>query len=121
MRCCKVLNLVLDEQQNDNAETLQPHDIDWEQYENVEEIMEMQGSENITWQTAKETESNTYKRSRFELPSDPRQQRKDRTKAWHHSTLFFVSYPNKITRRLSKFRKNVKAWFTNSGCPTHYR
>ncbi|XP_029681920.1 homeodomain-interacting protein kinase 2-like [Takifugu rubripes] len=119
MRCCTVLNLVPDDQQNDNAETLQPREIDWQQCEDVEERMEMQRSENITWQTAKE-ESNTCEYTRFELPSETRQQREDGTKAQHHSALFFSSR-NKITKGLSKFQKNVKAWFTNGGSPPHYR
>lgn len=123
MRCCTVLNLVLDDQQNDNAETLQPGDIDWQQCENVEESMEMQRSENISWQTAKETESNTCEDARFELPSDTRQQREDGTKARHHSAFTFFSSQNKVTKGLSKFQKNVKAWFTNGGSPPppHYR
>lgn len=121
MSCCTVLNLALDDQQNDSAETLQPCDIDWQQCENVEEMMELQRSENITWKTAKETESNTCEYTRFELPSETGQQHEDGTKAQHHSAFFFFSSRNKITKGLSKFQKNVKAWFTNGGSPPHYR
>lgn len=117
-----MLNLVLDDQQYDSAESLQPYDIDWQQCENVEERMEMQRSENVTWQTAKETESNTCEHTRYELPSDTDtlQQHEDGTKARDHSALFFFSSRNQITKGLSKFQRNVKAWFTNGGSP-HYR
>lgn len=76
-RCCTALTLGLDDQQNDRAETLQPRDIDWQPCENVEERTEMQRSEKISWQTAKESKSNTGEQAGFELPSDTRQQRED--------------------------------------------
>lgn len=119
MRCCTALHLALDNQQNDNTKTRQPHDRKRQQYENAEE--EMQGSENIVWQTAKETESSPCKCTKFELSSDTQQQREGGTKVRHHSALSFFSSRNKISKRLSKFQKNVKAWFTNGDCPPHYR
>lgn len=117
MRCCTALHLALDNQQNDNTKTCQPHDRKRQQYETAEEIMEKQRSENIVWQTAKETESSPCKYTKFELSSDT--QCESGTKVQHHSALSFFSSRNKISKRLSKFQKNVKAWFTNGDCPPH--
>lgn len=121
MRCCTALHLSLDNQQNDNTKTRQPHDRRRQQYENAEEIMGMQRSENIVWQTAKETESSPCKYTKFELSLDTQQQHEGGTKVQHHSALSFFSSRNKISKRLSKFQKNVKAWFTNGDCSPNYR
>lgn len=115
-----MLNLALDNQQREHRKTFQADDITWQQYENTEE-MEMQRSDNIIWQTAKESESYLSQHTRFELPRDTQhQQPEDRTKIRHHSALFLFSSRNKISKRLCKFQKNIKAWFTSGGCTPHY-
>lgn len=119
MRCCTVLNLVLDNQQHEYRKAFQADDIRWQQYENTEE-MEMQRSEDIIWQTAKESESYISQRTRFELPRDTHQQTKDGTKT-HHSALFLFSSGNKISQRLCKFQKNIRTWFTSGGCTPQYK
>lgn len=107
-----MLNLVLDNQQHEHRKIFQADDIKWQQYENTEE-MGMQRSENIIWQTAKESESYIYQHTRFDLPRDTQQQPED-GKRPHHSALFLFSFQNKISKQLCKFQKNIKAWFTTA-------
>lgn len=98
-----MLNLVFDNQQHGYRKTFQADDINWQQYNNTEDL-EMQRSEDITWQTAKE--SYISQCTRFELARETQhQQTKDGTK----------------TKRLFKFQKNIKTWFTSGGCTPHYK
>lgn len=121
MRCCTVLNLVLDNQQCEHRKPFWADDIKWQQYENAEEV-EMQRSENIIWQTAKESKSYICQHAKYKLPGDThRQQAEDGTKTQHHSALLLFTSQNIISEQLCKFQKNIKAWFTSDGCTPHYR
>lgn len=121
MRCCTVLNLVLDNQQCEHRKIFQADDIKWQEYENAKEI-EMLRSDNIIWQTAKESESYICQHTGFELPRDTQHQRpEDGTKTQHHSALFLFSSQKKILKPLCKFQKNIKTWFTSGGFTPHSR
>lgn len=104
-----MLNLVLDNHQCEHRKIFQADDI---KYENTEE-MEMHISDNIIWQTAKESESYICQHTRFDLPRDTQQQQPEDGKRTHHSALVFSSQ-NKISKQLCKFQKNIKAWFTTA-------